>query len=106
VILMDTLIKILIIISQFTNVIFSAFTPDHSANDADEMLCSKAWRLQHKPFWNNVKIFFDEYAWPLSKWKGKYKTHCEACFFQEKERLQDRIKQYEDWRKNEHLDNN
>lgn len=103
---MQSLVNILIVISQFANVIVSSFTEDRSDNDADEMLCSKAWRLRDKPFWANIKVFFDEYAWPLTIWKGKYSTHCEACFFQEKERLEDRIKQYKDWSiKNEHLDN-
>jgi hypothetical protein len=94
---MQRLIAILIIISQLANVIISSFTEDASENDADEMLCSKAWRLQDKPFWNTVKVFFDEYAWPLSVWKGKYSTHCEACFYQEKSRIEDRLKQYKDW---------
>jgi hypothetical protein len=91
---MQTIISILIIISQFANVVISSFTEDASENDADEMLCSKAWRLQEKPFWNAVKVFFDQYAWPLSTWKGKYSTHCEACYYQEKLRLEDRLKQY------------
>jgi hypothetical protein len=104
---MQTIVNILIVISQFTNVIVSSFTKDRSDNDADEMLCSKAWRLQYDPFWGKIKIFFDEYAWPLSVWKGSYKTHCEACFFQEKQRLEDRVKQYKIWGlKNEHLDDN
>lgn len=103
---MQTIISILIIISQTANVIVSSFTEDRSDNDADEMLCSKSWRLQHKPFWNNLRIFFDKYAWPISIWKGEYSSHCEACFFQEKSRLEDRINQYKNWSKNEYLDNN
>lgn len=96
---MQTILNLLIIISQTANVVISSFTEDRSDNDADEMLCSKAWRLQHKPFWGKVRVFFDEYAWPLSDWKGKHSTHCEACFIQEKERLKDRISQYENWSK-------
>lgn len=92
---MQTIISILIIISQLANVAISSFTEDASENDADEMLCSKAWRLQEKPFWNTIKVFFDKYAWPLSIWKGKYSTHCEDCFYQEKNRLINRVKDYE-----------
>jgi len=93
---MQSLVNVLIIISQFANVVISSFTKERSDNDADEMLCAKCWRLRYKPFWSTLRVFFDEYS-PLSEWKGKYDTHCQACYEQEKIRLQERIKQYEDW---------
>ena len=61
----------------------------------DEMLCARAWRLKDKSKkWKIVTYFFDYYCWPLSDWKGEYDTHCEACYWEEKNRLLERLEDY------------
>ena len=83
------LINLAISVSQFANVL--------CAGDCDEMLCARAWRLQgQSQFWKDVVNFFDNYCWPLSSWKGNYSTHCEACYWEEKKRLVERLSDYED----------
>lgn len=84
---MKTIVSLLILVSQFANVLVGG--------SEDEMLCSRAWRLKDQSeYWKMVQVFFDEYCWPLSNWKGQYGSHCEACYWEEKKRLEKRIGDY------------
>ena len=79
-------VNILILCSQFVNVLLSG--------DPDEMTSSRAWRLRDKPFWRELCWLLDN-ASPLMYWKGDYSTHCEACYWEEKNRLSKRLGDYQ-----------
>ena len=81
--------KILICISQLLNVCIGG-------GDTDEMLSSWAWRMQCCSGWAAWWCWFlDNYAWPLSQWRTTGMTHCEWCFHSERERLTQRVKEFE-----------
>lgn len=80
-------INLLISLSQLLNVV--------CLGDPDEMLSSRAWRLQADPVWGTVRLLLDT-VYPLSQWKGIYSSHCEACYQAEKKRLTERLRYYSD----------
>lgn len=79
------LINLAISVSQFANVL--------CAGEPDEMLCARAWRLRSNWLWGSVCWFFNNIP-PLSFWKGDYVYHCEACYWEERSRLIERLDQY------------
>ena len=79
------LIKLLIITSQFFNVL--------AGGSEDEQLSSRAWRQRKEPGWRELCWLLDN-ASPLMYWRGSYATHCEACYWEERRRLEDRMKDY------------
>lgn len=79
------LVNLLILTSQLANVF--------AGGDPDEMLCSRAWRLRSNWFWGAVCWVFDNIP-PLSLWKGDYLYHCEACYWEERKRLLERLDDY------------
>ncbi len=84
---MKIIVSLLILFSQFINVL--------ACGSEDEMLSSRAWRLQADPVWGTVRLILDT-AYPLSQWKGVYSSHCEACYQAEKKRLTERLRVYSD----------
>jgi len=80
-------VKIAILASQLINVVFFD-------GDEDEMLSSRCWRLKHDLWWLRVTIILDNLP-ILGSWKNKGMTHCESCYFSEKERIFQRIKDFE-----------
>jgi hypothetical protein len=81
------IVNLLILISQGANVVIPG-------GDVDEMLCARAWRLRKETGWRELCWFIDN-ASPLMYWKGSYATHCEACYWEEKFRLDRRVKLYD-----------
>ncbi len=84
---MKIIVSLLILFSQFINVL--------ACGSEDEMLSSRAWRLQADPVWGTVRLILDT-AYPLSQWKGVYSSHCKACYQAEKKRLTERLRVYSD----------
>lgn len=89
------LLNLAICASQLANVL--------CFGDCDEMLSARAWRLKADPLWGWVRVILDT-VYPLSQWKGKYASHCEACYYAEKRRLQERILLYSDLEPEEVVD--
>lgn len=78
--------SLLILVSQTANVLLGG--------DPDEMLSSRAWRQRKEPGWKELCWVLDNCS-PLMYWRGSYATHCEACYWEEKRRLEIRIKNYQ-----------
>lgn len=83
---MKIVVSLMILFSQFLNVLVGG--------GEDEMLCSQAWRKRRQPFWRELCWLIDNFS-PLMYWKGSYATHCEACYWEEKLRLQRRLGDYD-----------
>ena len=79
------MVNLLILVSQTFNVLMGG--------DPDEMLSARCWRLRKQPGWRELCLYLDN-ASPLMWWRGSYATHCEACYWEEKLRLQKRLKDY------------
>jgi hypothetical protein len=79
------IVNLLILVSQTFNVLLGG--------DPDEMASSRAWRLRKQPGWRELCWVLDN-ASPLMFWKGIYATHCEACYWEERRRLETRLKEY------------
>lgn len=79
-------VNVLILISQLANVLMGG--------DPDEMTSARAWRERHKPFWGMLCWYLDN-ASPLMWWRGNYSSHCEACYWAERQRVLQRVKDYE-----------
>jgi len=79
------MVNLLILVSQTANVL--------AGGDPDEMLSARCWRLRKQPGWRELCLYLDN-ASPLMWWRGSYATHCEACYWEEKLRLQKRLKDY------------
>jgi hypothetical protein len=81
------IVNLLILVSQTVNVMASG--------DPDEMLSSRCWRLRKQPGWRELCWMLDN-ASPLMLWRGSYTTHCEACYWEERRRLIERLAEYGD----------
>lgn len=79
------IVNLLILVSQTCNVL--------ALGCPDEMLSARAWRQRKQPGWNLLCWYLDN-ASPLMFWKGSYATHCEACYYEERRRLQQRLDEY------------
>jgi hypothetical protein len=79
------IVNLLILVSQTANVLL--------CGDPDEMLSSRAWRQRKQMGWRELCWILDN-ASPLMYWRGSYTTHCEACYWEEKFRLDKRIEDY------------
>jgi hypothetical protein len=79
------IVNLLILVSQTANVL--------AAGDPDEMLSARAWRQRKQPGWRELCWMLDNCS-PLMYWKGSYATHCEACYWEERHRLQKRLDEY------------
>ncbi len=80
------IVNLLILVSQTANVLLGG--------DSDEMLSARAWRLRKQPGWRELCWLLDN-ASPLMWWRGSYATHCEACYWEERRRLIERLADYE-----------
>jgi hypothetical protein len=81
------IVNLLILVSQTANVVLGG--------DPDEMTSSRAWRLRKQPGWRELCWMLDN-ASPLMGWRGIHSTHCEACYYAEKKRLEERLLVYKD----------
>ena len=79
------IVNLLILVSQTANVLL--------CGDPDEMLSARAWRQRKEPGWKELCWVLDNCS-PLMFWRGGYATHCEACYWEERRRLEDRMKDY------------
>lgn len=75
------MIQVLIAISQLINACLGG--------DADEMLSSRAWRLREHWFWGAVRWWLDN-ASPVMWWRDEGMTHCESCWYAERNRCDDK----------------
>jgi hypothetical protein len=80
------IVNLLILVSQTANVI--------AGGDPDEMLSARCWRQRHQAGWRELCWLLDNCS-PLMGWRGSYATHCEACYWEERKRLVERLKVYE-----------
>jgi hypothetical protein len=81
---------ILIYISQGFGVILTG--------EPDEMFCAAAWKYRNSSrFWGSARYIIDNYVWPLTIWTFEDMTHCESCFVAEQKRLNERLKEYENY---------
>jgi hypothetical protein len=81
------IVNLLLLVSQTANVL--------AAGDPDEMLSSRAWRQRKQTGWRELCWVLDN-ASPLMFWRGSYATHCEACYWEERRRLIERLAEYGD----------
>lgn len=80
------IVNLLILVSQTANVLLGG--------DSDEMLSARCWRQRKEPFWRQLCWMLDNCS-PLMGWRGSYATHCEACYWEERRRLQQRLDDYD-----------
>lgn len=82
------IVQSLILISQWLHVMLGCCCVP--GVDADEMLCSRAWRHRNHPGWRELRWFVDNLT-PLRFWRSAGMTHCESCFAEEAVRRAEKL---------------